>query len=134
MDAELVGPTGLRLEFEPCDRLAAPDASSPDSPQRESRLSVRRNLHPPAAFVVQPTQRQVDRSAVRLGRAGDDRPIGLGDLALLEQEPQFLQRFMMSSQHQAAGGVAIEAMGKRRIARQAETQGVEIVLETFAAL
>src|SRR5208282_5376258 len=50
---------------------------------------------------------------------------------LLEQEPQFLQRFMMSPEHQAAGCVAVEPVCERR---QSETQRVEIVLEAQAAL
>ena len=41
---------------------------------------------------------------------------------------------MMAPEHQAARGVAVEAMGERRLARQAEAQGVEIVLEVGAAL
>ena len=34
----------------------------------------------------------------------------------------------MPSEHQAARGVAVEAVGERRLARQAEAQRVEIVL------
>ena len=39
----------------------------------------------------------------------------------------------MPSEHQAARGVAVEAVRERGLARQAEAQGVEIVLEARAA-
>jgi len=40
----------------------------------------------------------------------------------------------MAPEHQAAGRVAVEAVGEGGLARQAETQSVEIVLEIGAAL
>jgi hypothetical protein len=40
----------------------------------------------------------------------------------------------MTAEHQAAGGVAVEAMGERGRARQAEAQRVEMILEIVAAL
>jgi len=40
----------------------------------------------------------------------------------------------MAAEHQAAGCIAVEAMGERGRARQPETQRVEIIFETFAAL
>ena len=39
----------------------------------------------------------------------------------------------MPPEHQAARGVAVEAVRERRLARQAEAQGVKIVLEARAA-
>ncbi len=39
----------------------------------------------------------------------------------------------MPSEHEAAGGVAVEPMRKRRPSRQAEAQGVKVVLEARAA-
>ena len=134
MDAQLMGAPGLRLKLEPGDRLAAPGASSEHPPERQRRLPVRVDLHPPAALVVQPAEGQVDRAAVRLRRAGDDRPVGLADLALLEQKPQFLQGFVVTPEDKAAGGVAIEAVRQRGLARQAEAERVEIVLEAGPAL
>ena len=38
----------------------------------------------------------------------------------------------MAPEHQAAGGVTIEPMGERGLARQAEAERVEIVLEARA--
>jgi len=38
------------------------------------------------------------------------------------------------AKHQAAGGFAIEAMRQGGLARQAEAQRIEIVLQTYAAL
>src|SRR5262245_35009106 len=40
----------------------------------------------------------------------------------------------MAAEHQAAGGVAVETMGERGRARQAETQRAEIIFEALAAL
>ena len=40
----------------------------------------------------------------------------------------------MAPEHQTAGGVAIEPVRERRIARQAEAKMMERVLEVFAAL
>ena len=40
----------------------------------------------------------------------------------------------MSSENKAAGGVAVEPMGEGGLARQAEAERVEIVLEARAAL
>ncbi len=104
-----------------------------DAPKGQRLLAIGIDLHPPAYFVIEAAERQVDRSLLALGRARDDRPIGLGDLALLEQKPQLLQGLVMPSEHQAARGVAIEPMRKPRPARQAEAQGVKIILEARAA-
>ena len=90
MDAQLMRPACLRRKFEPGDRRAAPDSASLDPPERQRFLTLRVDLHPPAALVVEPAERQIDGPLLALGRARDNRPIGLGDLALLEQEPQFL--------------------------------------------
>jgi fused signal recognition particle receptor len=132
MDAQLMRTPGPGFEFEPRDRRAAPCSASPDAPERQRLLAARIHLHPPAALLVEPAERQVDRPALAGGIAPDDRPIGLGDLALLEQTPQCLQRFVMAPQHQAAGGVAVEPMRERRLARQAEAERVEIILEARA--
>ena len=129
MDAQLVGASRLRLKFEPGDRRAAPNTAALDAPEGQRLLPVRIDLHPPAALVVEPAERQIDRALLALRRAGDDRPIGLADLALLEQEPQCLQRLMMAAENEAAGGLAVEPMGERRVSRQSEPERVEIVLE-----
>ena len=103
-------------------------------PSRLRRLAAGIDLHPPAAGCVEPAERQVDQAFVRFGRAFDDGEIGLADLALLEQEPQPLQRLVVASEDEAAGGVAIEPMREGRIARQAEAKMMERGLEIFAAL
>jgi hypothetical protein len=66
--------------------------------------------------------------------AFDHGPIGLGDLAVLEQKPQMSKRLAVPPQHQASRGVLVEAVGERGRARQAVAQGVEMVLEAGAAL
>src|SRR5262249_59218909 len=62
------------------------------------------------------------------------RPIDLADFPALEQAAERGQRLAMAAEYQAAGGVAIETMGERGRARQAEAQRAEIVFETLAAL
>ena len=125
--------SGLRLEFEPGDRRAPPD------PRPLTRQRVSAGWPFGSTFIHQPrlsSSRPSGKSIAPLspsGRAGDDRPIGLGDLALLEQEPQFLQRLVMASEHEAARRVAIEPVRERRVSRQSEPEGVEIVLEARAA-
>ena len=87
-----------------------------------------------AAGCVEPPERQVDQAFVRFGRAFDDGEICLADLALLEQEAQLFKRLVVTSEDEAAGGVAIEPMREGRIARQAEAEMMERGLEIFAAL
>ncbi len=83
---------------------------------------------------VEPPQRQVDQALV-LGRAVlDDGPIGLGDLSLLEALSEALEGLAVAAEHEAAGGVAVEPVGERGIARQAEAQGAEVILEVLAGL
>ena len=134
MDAQLMGAAGQRLEFQPGDRRLAPAAAPFDAPARLRRQAGGIDLHPPAARRVEPAERPVDQALLGPGAADDDRPIGLGDLALLEQQAELFQRLVMAPEHQAARGVAVEAMGERGLARQAEAQGVEIVFEIGAAL
>jgi hypothetical protein len=76
--------SGLGLELEPGDRRAAPCSPSPDTPKRQRLLAGGIDLHPPANLVIEATEREVNRSLFGFGRASDNRPIGLGDLALLE--------------------------------------------------
>src|SRR5262249_20096978 len=66
--------------------------------------------------------------------AFDQCPVGLADLAGLEQAAKLGQRLAVAAEHQAAGGVAVEAMRERGGARQPETQRVEIILQALAAL
>src|SRR5579863_4095326 len=134
MDAQLMGAARLRLEFEPGDRRAAPLAAAPNAPVSERLLPVRIDLHPPAAPVVEAAERQIDRALFAVRTAGDDRPISLGDPPLLEQKPQCLQRLVVTAENEAARGLAVEPMRERRLSRQAEPQGVKIVLEARAAL
>ena len=134
MDPQLMRAPCPRLKLKPGDRarLARPRAPSP----ARASAPVARSDRPSSTSRARSSSRPSGRSIAPLsasGRAGDDRPIGLGDLALLEQEPQFLQRLMMSPEHEAAGGVAVEPVCERRLSRQSEPQRVEIVLEAQAA-
>ena len=94
---------------------------------------MRIRLHPPAAGLVQPAERQFDRPLVSIRAALNDRPISLADLAVLEQKPQMSKRLAMAPKHEASGGVLVETVRQGWRARQAEPQGVEIVLEAGAA-
>src|SRR5208282_447922 len=118
MNPQLMGASGLRLKLEPSDRRGPPETATLDAPEGQRLLPVRIDLHPPAALVVEPAERQVDRAFLALRRAGDDRPIGLADLALLEQKPQCLQRLVMAAEDEAARRLAVEPMGERRLPRQ----------------
>jgi hypothetical protein len=67
-------------------------------------------------------------------RAFDHRPIGLLNRAGFEQPAEQRQRLAMASEHQAAGGVAIEPVRERRRSRQPEAQRVEMILKALATL
>ncbi len=103
-------------------------------PRRHRRLAMRVRLHPPAARLVELAERNVDAAFLFAGRAFDHRPIGFADLALLEQLAEQRQRLAVAAEHQAAGGVLVEPVRQSRIARQAEAQRVEIILQAAAAL
>ena len=90
-------------------------------------------IHQPRDASRRP-ERLVDEAFVFRRAARDDRPVGLGDLALLEQQAELFQRLMMAPKHQATRSFAIEPVRERRIARQAEPQRVEIVFEALPAL
>ena len=76
----------------------------------------------------------IDTTATLSRAAFRDRPIALPDCAGFEQAAQFRQRFAVPAKNKAAGRIPIEAMSKRRRARQSETKRIEIVLQAFAAL
>jgi fused signal recognition particle receptor len=52
---------------------------------------------------------------------------------MLEQKTQMSEGLAVASEHEAAGGVLVEPVGQGRRARQAEPQGVEMVLQAAAA-
>ena len=137
---------GERLEREPGDlsfTLPPPGGgeesvwrgcSSHHLPRRRRRQAVRVRFHPPAARFVELRQWNIDAAFLGLGPALDHRPIGLADLALLEQLAERGKRLAVAAEHQAAGGILVEPVRQRRIARQPEAQGPEIVVERRAAL
>ena len=110
-------------------------APRPSTRQRvcEGRPSGSTFIHQPRVGVA-PAERLVDETLVRRRAALDDRPIGLADAARLEQFAELLQRLVMAAEHQAARGLAVEPVGERGLARQAEAQALEIVLQARAAL
>ncbi len=91
-------------------------------------------LHPPAAGHIAAAEREVDAAFVLRGAAFHDRPVGLAHLSALEQPAELGQRLPMAAEHEAAGRVAVEPVGERGGAWQAEAQGVEIILEALAPL
>src|SRR6516162_6597592 len=103
-------------------------------PLRDRGLARGVMLHPPAARDIEAAERKIDLPFVGRWLAFDDRPIEFFDSASLEQSAKLRQRLAMPAEHEAAGRVAIEPVRQRRRARQAETQGREMVLEAFAAL
>ncbi len=108
--------------------------SSHDLPRRHRSLAVFVRLHPPAALLVEFAERNIDAALLAVWAALDHCPIGLADLALLEQLAEQRERLAVAAEHQAAGGVAVEPVRQRRRARQAEAQRVEIVLQARPAL
>ena len=127
MHAQLMGAAGQRRQRQPGRVGAAPLPAPQHSPFRLRGLALRIDFHPPAARGVQPPEREVDEAAFFAWRALDNRPIGLGDLALLEQEAKLFQRLMMAPKHEAARSLAIQPMRQRGPARQAEPQRVKVV-------
>src|SRR5437660_12178950 len=95
---------------------------------------MRVRLHPPAPGFVKSAEGQLHRARVGVGAALDHGPIGLAHLAVLEQKPQMSKRLAMAPEDEASGGILVEAVRESGWARQAEPQGVEIVLKARAAL
>src|SRR5262245_26084306 len=140
MHAQLMGATGERLERKPSEGTAfvATGGRKPRAPHHlprgHRRLTRRIVLLPPAARRVFAAEGQLDAAFILRRPARDHRPIGLADLPALEQAAEGGQRLAMAAEHQAAGGVAIETMGERGRARQAETQRAKMIFEALAAL
>lgn len=134
MDPQLMRAPGERFQRQPGQRLAL--AVLPPAQHLPAGLggqSQRIDLHPPAARRIEPAKRQIDQPFRLLRTVLDDSPIELVHLPVLEQFTQLFQSLMVSSQDQAAGRVAIEPMGERGRARQAEAQRIEIGFQIFAA-
>src|SRR5207302_11138471 len=93
-----------------------------DSPGCLRRDARRIGLHPPAATAIETPERQVDQAFVLRWIPFHNRPIGLCDLALLEQEAELFERLVVPPEHEAARGVAIEPVHKCWVARQAKAE------------
>ena len=91
------------------------------------------DLHPPAATAIETPERQVDQAFVLRRVPFHDRPIGLCDLALLEQEAELFERLVVAPEHQAARRVAIEPVHEGGVARQTKAQRRKIIFDIFAA-
>ena len=89
--------------------------------------------HPPATRLVEPPEGQCNRTLVGIRAPFNHGPIGLAHLAVLEQKPQVSKRLAMAPEHKASGGVLVEAMRQGGRTRQAEPQGVEMILQAGAA-
>src|SRR3954451_5806515 len=98
---------GDRLEREP-GKL--PLATSHYFPRRHGGLAGRVGFHPPASGSVLAAERQLNAAFVGIGTAFHHRPIGLADPAALEQPAELGQRLAVTSEYQAAGGIAVEPM------------------------
>ena len=64
----------------------------------------------------------------------DQRPIGLGNLAMLEQQPERGRRLAMAPQDEATGRILVEPVGEDRWPWQPEAQCIEGGFEVGAAL
>ena len=82
MHPQLMGAAGHRLHRKPGKAIAA----AQHFPVGDGLLALRIGLLPPAALGVEAAERHVDGAFVLGGAALDHRPIGLGNLAMLEQQ------------------------------------------------
>src|ERR1700724_3062043 len=99
-----MGAAGDRLQRQPTEAIAA----SADFPVGDGFLTVRVRLLPPAPFLVEAAERHVDGAFVLAGSTFDHRPIGLGNLAVLEQQAKRSGGLAVASEHQTAGGILVE--------------------------
>src|SRR3569623_3780803 len=101
MHAQLMGTAGERRECQPRQAIAAPH----HVPARFGWQAVRIGLLPPAAFGIESPERYVDFAFIFHGAAFDNGPVGLADLAVLEQKPERRGGLAMAAKHEAAGGI-----------------------------
>src|SRR3569623_849068 len=113
MHAQLMGAAGDRFQRQPCEAVAAPH----HTPARLRWQSIGVWLLPPAAHGIGPPERNDDFAFVLRRAAYAHGPIGLADLAVLEQQPERGGRLAVAAEHEAAGGVAVEPMREHRRAR-----------------
>src|SRR5579883_59682 len=125
MNPQLMGPSGQRCKLQ----KRPPVCPSQHPPMCLGGEPGGIGFHPPAARGIEASKRQIDQAFVLFGATLDDGPIGLRDLSLFEQKAKLFERLVMASEHQAAGGVAVESVREGGDARQAEAQGMEIILE-----
>ena len=135
MDADLVRAAGFGHERHGRAIAVVRRGAFEDLPARAGCLAARVDDHPPAGFARRDfEQRCIDHPLVPLGRAVDERPIGLADGAFHEQLRQFLVRARVARQHQAARGIAVEPVRRLRRPVEALAQCVEVVFKAFGRL
>src|SRR5689334_14744974 len=100
MYPQLMGPPRDRFHGEPGETVAA----AHHLPVGDRLLPFRIRLLPPAALGIEPAERHVDGSFVFSGAALDHGPVGLADLAVLEEQAERGGRLAMAAEHEAAGG------------------------------
>src|SRR5215471_15079621 len=139
MDTQLMGAAGVRLEREPTEVLRSEAfrrevfrRAPQHAPCRSRGLPGRIVLHPPAPRGVLAPERHVDSPLVLRRATLDNGPIGFSDLSGFEQPAQFREGFAMAAQHETARSLAIEAVRKRRRAREPKTQRREVIFEALA--
>lgn len=129
---ELVGAPGHRVQRQPGPPGGGITPHHPPARQRGIARGI--GLHPPAARIVGAAcQGQVDLAGLLRRPALDQGPVGLLGAPLREQGVQPGERLGVAAERQAAGGVAVEAVGGLRPAWQAEAQGVEVLRQRLAA-
>jgi len=134
MHPQLMRAAGDGRERQPCQRPAVAISPAPaHGPLRDRGQSVRVRLLPPAALGIAPAERHIDRARSLIRATFDNRPIGLVDFTVLEQQAEMRARLAVTAEHEAAGRVAIQPMRQNRRARQAKAQRVEIILQRRAA-
>ncbi len=127
MHAKLMGAAGDRLEREPgFARRRAPSLSTCVMDGWPAGSTF---IHQPRVSSRRPSGRSIVPSS-SLRAAFDQRPIGLADLAVLEQLAERRQRLAVAAEHEAAGRLAVEPVRQCRRARgRPKRKRVEMVLQ-----
>ncbi|MET3325892.1 hypothetical protein ABIF54_003145 [Bradyrhizobium japonicum] len=130
MHPQLMGPPRHRFHGEPGETVTP----AHHLPVGDRLLAFGIGLLPPAALGIEPAERHIDGAFVLGGPAFDHGPVGLADLAVLEQQAERGGRLAMAAEDEATGGVLVQPVGQHRRPRQAETERVEGCLQIGAAL
>ena len=123
MHAQLMRSPRLRFKLDPDKAISPPK----HTPMRDTGIARWVDFHPPAAlFVGAAGQRRVNRAAVRLKTAHNNRPVGFFDQAFAKKLPQAGQSALVSPKDQTPGGILVQPMRQCRVLRRTKAQSAEM--------